>query len=182
MNGSANTSEASTPMMTAWCPASLADGSTMLSICIQDILQAGGIWPPDGMKITSGHNANPATSLTKDSSGFLAKVLTASSPDELRRLCDERNKEESLHRMSLMSSPDVIGTLGKKWHPINGLSKETAIQVFRLRTERVELIQWFEKHTSESTMNTWPWIQKTKRFRAVCYELRQLTNIEQYSK
>ena len=182
MNTSASTSEPSTPTMTASCPVSLADGATMLAACKQAILLQGGTWPPDGARTTSGPSASAAIFTTKEDSGFLESILTASSPDELRRLCDERNKAESLRRMSLMSSPDVIGTLGKKWHPINGLSKETAIQVFRLRTERVELIQWFEKNTSESTMNTWPWTQKTKRFRAVCYELRQLTNIEQYSK
>lgn len=182
MSGSANTSEPSTPTMTASCPVSLADGATMLAACKQAILRQGGTWPPDGARTTSGPSASPAIFTTKEDSGFLESILTASSPDELRRLCDERNKAESLRRMSLMSSPDVIGTLGRKWHPINGLSKETAIQVFRLRTERVELMQWFEHNSKQCTRNIWQWQLKSRRFQTVCYELSQLTNMEQYSK
>ena len=154
----------------------------MLAACKQAILLQGGTWPPDGARTTSGPSASATNFNTKEDSDYLESTLTTSSPDELRRLCDERNKAESLRRMSLMSSPDVIGTLGKKWHPINGLSKETAIQVFRLRTERVELIQWFEHNSKQCTRNTWQWQLKSRRFQTVCYELRQLTNIEQYSK
>jgi len=182
MSGLANTSEASTPITTASCPASLADGATMLAECKQAILLQGGTWPPDGTKTTSGRSASLATSTTKGDNGFLEKVLTASSPAELKRLCDERNKEESIQRMSWTPSPSNIGPLGKKWHPIKGLSKDQAIRVFHLRTERVELMIWFKNNQEQSTSNAWQWTCNTKRFMKVCYELRQLTNLAQYSK
>ena len=53
----------------------------------QDILRAGGTWPPAGTRITSGHSATDATSPTKGSSGFLADTSIASDREKLKRLC-----------------------------------------------------------------------------------------------
>ena len=57
-------------------------------------MQAGGIWPPDGTRITSGHSVTVATSQTKEDSGDLVRLLIESTPGEQRRLwrklCQER--------------------------------------------------------------------------------------------
>jgi hypothetical protein len=182
MSGSANTSERNTQTMMAYCPASLADGSTMLSICIQDILQVGGTWPPVGMKITSGHSASPATSSTKDSSGFLEKILTASSPAELRRLCDERSKQENTQRLSSMTSPNTTAKPGKNWQPIKGLSKGAATQVHRLRKERHKLFYWFLDNQGNQANHSWAYHSRKERLQAINFELTELTGLPQYSK
>lgn len=182
MSTSANTSEASTPIMTALCPVSLADGTTMLAACKQAILLQGGTWPPDGTKTTSGPSASAVTSTTKDDSGFLERILTASSPDELRRLCDERNRQEDLHRLNSMSSHDTIGPLGKTWHPIKGLSKDQAIRVHRLRNERKQLFYWFLEHQGLNTRTSWDYHSRKERLETINFELREITGISQYSK
>jgi hypothetical protein len=179
MSTSVNTSEASTPITMASCPVSLADGTTMLAECKQAILHHGGTWPPAGTKTTSGRSASAATCTTKDDSGFLAKVLTASSPEELRRLCNERNRQDVLQRMSLMSSHDITANLGSKWHPISGLSKDQAIEVFRLRTERVELFEWFRDNI-EASYNSWQWSKNSERLQRVNYQLMEITKLKQY--
>jgi len=52
----------------------------------QDILQAGGTWPPDGTKTTSGHSATAATLQTKEDNGYLVRLLIESSPASLKKL------------------------------------------------------------------------------------------------
>ena len=182
MSGSANTSEASTPIMTASCPVSLADGTTMLAACKQAILLQGGTWPPDGTRTTSDRSASRATSTTKDDSGFLAKVLTASSPDELRRLCNERNEEEGLPLLSWNHSLPATGPLGKKWHPISGLSKDQAIRVHRLRKERHDLFYWFLDNHGNQAHQSWAYNSRKERLQAINFELTELTGLPQYSK
>ena len=88
------TSGLSTPTVGEWCDASLATVSIWSGTLKQDILQAGGIWPPDGTRTTSGPSATAATSQTKEDSGDLVRLLIESSPEEQRRLwqklCPER--------------------------------------------------------------------------------------------
>ena len=64
----------------------LVIGSIWSGTLRQDILQAGGTWPPAGTRITSGHSATPATSPTKEDNGDLVRLLTESSKGEQRRL------------------------------------------------------------------------------------------------
>jgi hypothetical protein len=61
-------------------------GSIWSGTLKQDILQAGGTWPPAGTRTTSGHSATPATSPTKEDSGDLVRLLIESSKGEQRRL------------------------------------------------------------------------------------------------
>lgn len=182
MSTSANTSEASTPIMTASCPVSLADGTTMLAACKQAILLQGGTWPPDGTRTTSGRSASAATSTTKDDSGFLESVLTASSPDELRRLCDERNKASATPLLNSNHLLPSTGPLGKKWHPISGLSKDQAIRVHRLRKERHELFFWFLENHGNQAHQSWAYNSRKERLLAINFELTELTGLPQYSK
>lgn len=85
--GSADTYVLSMPTPTGRWSATLASGAIWSGRLKQDILRAGGTWPPAGTRITSGHSATAATSPTKGSSGFLADTSIASDREKLKRLC-----------------------------------------------------------------------------------------------
>ena len=61
-------------------------GSIWSGTLMQDILRAGGTWPPAGTRTTSDHSATPATSQTKEDSGDLVRLLIESSPASLKKL------------------------------------------------------------------------------------------------
>ena len=109
----------------------------------------------------------------------MARLSIASSREELLMLCNERNRQDVLQRMSLMSSHDITANLGSKWHPISGLSKDQAIEVFRLRTERVELFEWFRDNI-EASYNSWQWSKNSERLQRVNYQLMEITKLKQY--
>jgi len=83
----------STPTVTVGSSASPARVSIWSGTLKQDILQAGGIWPPAGTKTTSGCSATGATSPTKADSGDLVRRLIESSPGEQRKLWQELKRE-----------------------------------------------------------------------------------------
>lgn len=155
----------------------------MLAECKQAILLLGGTWPPVGTKTTSGPSASPATFTAKENSGFLAAISTASSKEELKRLCDERTSLESLRRLNLSNWQSTIEMPGKKWGRIKGLSNEEAIRVHRLKVERVNLLTWFDDNKSMTTggRDNWAWTKKNREFQRVNEELKRLTGKSQYS-
>ena len=170
-------------MNTASCAASLASGPTMLAECKQAILHLGGTWPPAGTKTTSDRSASPAIFTAKENSGYLAAISTASSKEELQRLCDERTSLESLRRWSWSNWRSIIKMPGKKWARIKGLSNEEAIRVHRLRVERLQLFEFFEKESQvyKGKRNSEPKYQRnSKRLTEINFELRMLTGKEQY--
>lgn len=170
-------------MSTALSVASLASGPTMLAECKQAILLLGGTWPPVGTKTTSDRSASPAIFTAKENSGFLAAISTASSKEELKRLCDERTSLESLRRWSWSNWRSIIKMPGKKWARIKGLSNEEAIRVHRLRVERVKLFEYFEKEAQvfKGKKNAEAAYQRnSKRLTEVCFELKMLTGKDQY--
>ena len=116
----------------------------MLAACKQAILHHGGTWPPAGTKTTSGRSASPAIFSDKENSGYLARLSIASSREELLMLCNERGAIASTRARSLQTSQTTTDEPGKRWRSISGLSKGEAIQVYRLRHERLELLHWFE--------------------------------------
>ena len=65
----------------------------------QDILRAGGTWPPAGTKTTSGRSAMAATSRTKASSGSLVDTSIVSERERLKKLCT------ALRQSTVMSPP-----------------------------------------------------------------------------
>jgi hypothetical protein len=182
MSGLANTSARSTQTSTVLSVASHASGPTMLHECKQAILLHGGTWPPAGTKTTSGRSASPATFTAKENSGFLAAISTASSPDELRRLCDERTSLESSRLLNLSNWRDTIEMPGKKWGRIKGLSNDQAIRVHRLRKERLELYQWFESHDQlyKQQGGETQYTKRSRRVREINIELKQITGRVQY--
>ena len=101
----------------------------------------------------------------------------ASSREELLMLCNERSAVASTRAKSLQSSQTTTDEPGKRWRPISGLSKGEAIQVYRLRHERLELLHWFNANgnTGEHHYSSFAWSKKEWRLKVVCRELVHLT-------
>ena len=152
------TSGRSTPTRTEWSSASLATVSIWSGTLKQDILQAGGTWPPDGTRITSGHSATHATSQTKEDSGDLVRLLIESTPGEQRRLwkklCQERRiaptpykppsstTRKNLQRLKERRTFDGSGHLVR--------SAEEKREIKKLRAERKKVMA---KHAKAKTHN-----------------------------
>lgn len=92
-------------------------------------------------------------------------------------LCNERSNIASTRAKSLLSSQTTTDEPGKRWRPISGLSKGEAIQVYRLRHERLELLHWFEANGSigEHHYSSFAWTKKEWRLQQVCRELVNMT-------
>ena len=148
MSGTAKRSdtEQQTPKDTP--SASLATHVTMLGISIADILQAGGTWPPGGTtqrteSETQPRNVLPVICTTKEGNGISVQDLTASSPDELRKLCDSRSARVSMRWKSLDNCANVTderlnNTLHKRLRSLTDQQREVKIQ--ELRDERIRLL------------------------------------------
>lgn len=182
MSGLANTSAPSTQTSTVLSVASHASGPTMLHECKQAILLHGGTWPPVGTKTTSGPSVSPATFTAKENSGFLAAISTASSPDELRRLCEERTILENSRLLNLSNWRDTIEMPGKGWGRKSGWSKEDAIRAHRLRKERLELYEWFDANDQlyKQRGGEAQYTKRSRRVREINIELKQITGRVQY--
>lgn len=154
----------------------------MLAECKQAILLLGGTWPPAGTKTTSGRSASPAIFTAKENSGFLAAISTASSPEELRRLCEERGTLESTRRLSLSNWRNTIERPGKKWGRVKGLSNDQAIRVHRLKVERWKIFEWFEANPTsiKNPQNSWQWKRRDEELQRINYELKVITGKQQY--
>jgi len=121
---------------------------TMLGISIADILQAGGTWPPGGTtqrteSETQPRNVLPVICTTKEGNGISVQDLTASSPDELRKLCDSRSARVSMRWKSLDNCANVTderlnNTLHKRLRSLTDQQREVKIQ--ELRDERIRLL------------------------------------------
>lgn len=173
------------PTVGEWCGASLANVSIWSGTLRQDILQAGGTWPPAGTRTTSGLSVTPATSQTKDDSGVLVRLLTESSLGEQRRLwkklCPERRTaptpykplsnttRKSLQRLKEKRTFDGSGALVR--------SDEELKEIERLRAERKELMLQHEK-----TQGGVPKNRISQRVAVVNGQLFELTEDEIYNK
>jgi len=76
-------------------PASLANELRMSANCRPDISRRDAITPHDGIRTTAGHSAFPAIFTEAENNGYLASILTAKNPEELRTLCEQRSREEN---------------------------------------------------------------------------------------
>ena len=121
---------------------------TMLGISIADILQAGGTWPPGGTtqrteSETQPRNVLPVICTTKEGNGISVQDLTASSPDELRKLCERQSARVSMRWKSLDNCANVTderlnNTLHKRLRSLTDQQREVKIQ--ELRDERIRLL------------------------------------------
>ena len=143
----------------------------------QDILQAGGTWPPAGTRITSGCSATGATSQTKADSGDLVRLLIESSPAEQRRLwreqsLDRRTQPTRLRQQSNTTRRNLKRLKEARTYDGNGhlvRSAEEVVEISRLKARRRTLI--FE------TVNMQPAIRvKADELRLVNAALYELTN------
>jgi len=182
MSGSVSTYAPSMQMQMESSAVSHASGPSMLSECKQAILRAGGTWPPDGTKTTSGHNASPATFTDTENNGFLAAISMASSPDELKRLCDERTNLENTRLLNSMNWQSIIEDDTSTWRRINGLSIDQSTRIWRLRKRRIEILKWFDSITQKYA--DWTKVPNYHRhhveLKQIQDELYELTGINQY--
>ena len=153
-----DTSGQSTPTKTEWSSASLATVSIWSGTLKQDILQAGGTWPPAGTRTTSDHSATAATLQTKEGSGDLVRLLIESTPGEQRRLwkklCPERRTaptpykplsnttRKNLQRLKERRTFDGSGHLVR--------SAEELKEIVKLKAERKKVMV---KHVKAKTHN-----------------------------
>ena len=144
---------------TVGCDASRAIGSIWSGTLKQDILQAGGTWPPAGTKTTSGPSATDATSQTKGVSGDLARRLIESSQGEQRRLWKELRPERptqptpsvrlstiTLHNLRRLKERRIYDGDG---HPVR--SEAEVMEIEQLKARRRTLLfetasGWRTKH------------------------------------
>ena len=148
MNGTAKRSDTEQQTPKDMPSASLATHVTMLGISIADILQAGGTWPPGGTtqrteSETQPRNVLPVICTTKEGNGISVQDLTASSPDELRKLCDSRSARVSMRWKSLDNCANVTderlnNTLHKRLRSLTDQQKE--VKIYELRQERIRLL------------------------------------------
>ena len=101
MNGSVKQSDTGQQTKQGSPSALPADHVTMLGICIADILQAGGTWPPVGTTPrtdteTVCPNAPSVICSTKGGNGISVDDLTSMSPAALRKLCERHNASERM--------------------------------------------------------------------------------------
>lgn len=179
------TSGLNTPTVGEWCDASLATVSIWSGTLKQDILQAGGTWPPAGTRTTSDHNATPATSQTKGDSGDLVRLLIESTPGEQRRLwrklCPERRTAPTPYKPQSNTTRKNLQRLKERrtfdgsGHLVRSADEQREIE--RLKAERLRLLTNHNKlktHNERRLMGT--------RIATLSGQLYDLTNNEIYKR
>jgi len=106
------------------------------------IFSAEGTWLLGGKHLTLSRNAMPAIFTDKENNGYLAAVLKAKTPEELRSLCDKRTKVESSRYQSYntytsITEPRRLGTQRLKR---SSLSRKQRQRYDQLRGQRNELL------------------------------------------
>jgi hypothetical protein len=109
---------------------------------MQGISLADDTWLLGGKQLTLSRNAMPAIFTAKENSGFLAAVLKAKTPEQLRDLCDKRTKAESSRHQSYntyssITEPRRLGTQRLKRSRLNQKKRR---RYDKLREERNELL------------------------------------------
>ena len=173
------TSGLSTPTVGEWCDASLATVSIWSGTLKQDILQAGGIWPPAGTRTTSGPSATAATSQTKEDSGDLVRLLIESSPASLKKLWSglragtvtRPTRYEQLSSTTRRALRNMSPPSGYRGDAVHG----TEQRIEDLRHERRELI-WAVADDEQKSNRT----HLNKRLERINNELYDRTHDEIY--
>lgn len=114
-------------------------------------------------------NAPDVTYLARASSGFLARVLTAKSKEELQKLCDEQESYlQSLRRNIRLLSTSISQPLISCCESLLQLSEAEITELHELRLARLDLLKSEE-----------PMIVRNK-LDAISYRLYQLTGYRPY--
>jgi len=142
MSGLASTSDGKRQIYAATVRVTPATQSITQLRFMQGISSAEGTWLLGGKSLTLSRNAMPAIFTAKENSGFLAAVLKAKTPAQLRSLCDKRTKVESSRYQSYntytsITEPRQIGTQRLKRSRLNQKQRR---RYDKLREQRNELL------------------------------------------
>jgi hypothetical protein len=132
-----------------------------------------------GTKLTLSRNAMPAIFSEAENSGYMAAVLKAKTPEQLRSLCEKRTKEESTRYASYETYMTIIGQ-----RPCNlqkpktySLSPQERIKFDELRKARLDLLNV----NMVSNIKALNYGSRWQRFQQLSHELYQLTGHNGYN-
>jgi hypothetical protein len=141
-------------------------------------LPAGGTATLGGAKLMYSRNAFPAIFTDKENNGFLAAILTANNPDELRKLCDERTSLENSRLQNYETYMIITGlrpTDSRSTNPFC-LTNDQRKQYDQLRQQRNELLK-DDPALNKTDGKDWRW----RQFKRISKQLYQLTGHHGYN-
>ena len=143
------------------------------------IFSAEGTWLLGGKNLTLSRNAMPAIFTDKENNGFLAAVLKAKNPEELRSLCEKRTKEESTRYASYETYTTIIGQRPSNLQKPKtySLSPKERIQFDALRKARLDLLNV----NMVSNIKELNYGSRWQRFQKLSHELYELTGHNGYN-
>lgn len=131
-----------------------------------------------GSLTTSDRNALPTIFSDKENSGFLDAILTCSSPDELKSLCEQRTLLESTRLQNYETYMIITGLnpYESRNERTSRLSHEKRTEYDRLREARNTLLNE-GPHNSKNDGKEW----RYKEFKKISRQLYELTGHHGYN-
>ena len=132
-----------------------------------------------GTNLTLSRNAMPAIFSEAENNGYMAAVLKAKNPEELRSLCEKRTKEESTRYASYETYMTIIGQRPSNLQQPKtySLSPKERIQFDALRKARLDLLNV----NMVSNIKALNYGSRWQRFQQLSHELYQLTGHNGYN-
>lgn len=132
-----------------------------------------------GTKLTLSRNAMPAIFSEAENNGYMAAVLKAKNPEELRSLCEKRTKEESSRYASYETYMTIIGQRPSNLQKPKtySLSPKERVQFDALRKARLDLLSV----NMVSNIKELNYGSRWQRFQKLSHELYQLTGHNGYN-
>ena len=199
MSNSASGSERLTPPNAGRYSASPVPSGIWSGTLKQDILQAGGTWPPAGTRTIADHSALGATSSTKANSGSLGATLSESELERLMKFGpgeksgsdgSERNSSSSMEssRLTWMTSrgAKVLYGKGRKRNKQEMRKEVELMQLHRVdywQRKRREALEWFieiERLDLSGSRRDKLMGNATRRYEQAKVQLYKLTRDERY--
>ena len=171
MNGSVNTSDGKQPITKASANALHAAANTTRLRFKPATLRAGDTATLGGTNLMYSRNALPAIFTDKENSTFLHKLSTVKDQDELRSLCAQRTRQESIRLVNYETALNITGRSPYVSHRrrMLCLSDEDRDTYNKLREERYVLMA----ETVDCGTNgqrDWRW-RRWKRINAELYTM-----------
>ena len=132
-----------------------------------------------GTRLMLSRNAMPAIFSEAENNGFLAAVLKAKTPEQLRDLCEKRTKEESTRYASYETYMTIIGQRPSNLQQPKtySLSPKERVQFDALRKARLDLLNV----NMVSNIKALNYGSRWQRFQQLSHELYQLTGHNGYN-
>ena len=132
-----------------------------------------------GTKLTLSRNAMPAIFSEAENNGFMAAVLKAKTPEQLRSLCEKRTKEESTRYASYETYTTIIGQRPSNLQKPKtySLSPKERIRFDALRKARLDLLNV----NMVSNIKALNYGSRWLRFQKLSHELYELTGHNGYN-